>query len=312
MAPLMWAYLALMAAATGASAKAQQKTNKARANVAAEERERRAKAQKATEASAQATSDQYLGMKDREKTRAAEVANLYRREAPTPTTTDAGTRFLATDAPRHSTSTIESIGRAHALSAAEANQRTTAMANLGSFGDAFQESNIAGARNAQDIGTQQGFMQGWQQNVLPALYNKANMAGRQWATASDIMKLAATVMGPYAMGAGKAADAAGSTQGVLDQMAGAPSEFAGKNLFGMGKGLPFSDAALTEVVPTAGRAFIDNGIEDLAIQALNPGLFTPGSIDPLQTQRMRERIIQKQLRGGGLTPEEQRFLGWGY
>jgi hypothetical protein len=237
MEPLTWAYLALLAASTAANAKAQHKTNKARAKVASEERERRSDQQRKAEASAQDTANALVGMKNKERERAAELEATYRQEAPAATTTDAGTRYLSTDAPRQATETIQNIDRARAEAATEANARSKTLANLGAFGDVFQQGMIRAAGNQQDIGMQQGFMEGWQRNVLPQLYMKANTAGRDWATAADIMKLAATVMSFGAMAGGSAASAGAEgaeTATVLDKMQGVPSQFAGKDLFGMG------------------------------------------------------------------------------
>jgi len=163
---------------------------------------------------------------------------LYKpSEAAAPTTDSAGTRFLSTDAPTQSTRTISAIQDEKAKGAQRSSQRATAMAKLGAFGDVMQESGREAGRNAQDIGLSASKLQGWTQNVLPSLYAKANTAGKDWQGAADIMKLAAAVMSFSALaGAGKAGAEAGaenSTRGVLDQMSGTPSQFAGKDLFGM-------------------------------------------------------------------------------
>jgi hypothetical protein len=216
MEPLTWVYLALLAASTAASAKAQQKTNKARAHVAAEDRERRKEQQKEQEAAAMRTQEEYFNQTGKTAEREAELARQFATQAPAAPTTDAGgTRFLDTAAPTSSTETIEGIKGEQAKGAARASQRATSMAQLGAFGDVLRDANLAASRNAQDIGLSASKMQGWTNNVLPALYAKANLAGRDWATTADVMKLAAAVMSYGALsGGGSAATKAFDTSTV--------------------------------------------------------------------------------------------------
>lgn len=239
MDPATWIYLALLAASTASSYQAQRKTDKARAGVAREERIRRKEQQQDAEAAAQRTQEEYFNARNKEEEREAELAQQFQAgPEPAPTTDAAGTRFLSTDAPTQSTRTVQATQAENAKGRARSQQRATSMAQLGAFGDVFRDAGMAAGRNAQDIGLSASKMRGWQQNVLPALYAHANTAGRDWATAADVMKLAATVMSFGALGGADAAAKAGTeattTTGVLDQMSGVPAEFAGKDLFGMG------------------------------------------------------------------------------
>ena len=219
MEPLTWIMLALMAAGTAASAQGQKKTGQARAGVMQEERERRSKQQKEGEASAMNTAEAFARTKAKEEERAAELAASSAKIAP-PTETAGGTKFLGIEAPVSSTQMVEGYKGAQARAQARADQHHAAMGKLSAFGDVMLDNSILAGKNAQDIGQGAGFTQGWQQNVLPALMERANGAGRDWATAGDVMKLAATIMAPFALGqsaAASAAKAAGEAakQGVL-------------------------------------------------------------------------------------------------
>jgi hypothetical protein len=238
MEPLTWVYLALLAASTAASAKAQQKTNKARAKVQAEDTARRKKQQQDAEAAALKTQDSYFNQTSKTAEREAELADMFApKEATAPTTDTSGTRFLSTDAPTGSTRTVEASQQEQAKGRARASQRATSMAQLGAFNDMMRTAGLEAGRNAQDIGISASNLQGWTANVLPALYAKANVAGKDWATAGDVMKLVAAVMAPAALGGAGGATAAGTgagggaaantTSGVLSQMAGTPAEFVG-------------------------------------------------------------------------------------
>jgi hypothetical protein len=229
----LWVYYAVMAASTAANYQAQRKTSEAQAGVMREERKRRSAADKANELSAQKTSDTLTGLKEKEDARAAELADIYQKQAPAPTTDAAGTRFLGTGMPTNSTETIKSTNDETARLMAGVNARGARMGALGAFSDVFNQGNLSAARNAQDIGVNSSLFRGWQQNAMPALLARASEAGRDWSTTADVLKLAASIMGPMAMGKGGADAAAGSTEGVLDQMGGTPKEFAGKDLFGM-------------------------------------------------------------------------------
>ncbi len=216
MEPATWIYLALLAASTAASAQAQHKTNKARAKVQAEDTDRRKQQQKESEAAALRTQQEFFSQKEKTAAREAELAQTFAaKEGPAPITDAASTRFLDTAAPTQSTATIDATQREMARGRAESARDATAKAQLGAFGDVLQQNNLAAGRNAQDIGLSASKMQGWTNNVLPALYAKANLAGRDWATTADVMKLAAAVMSYGALsGGGNAAAKAFDTSTV--------------------------------------------------------------------------------------------------
>jgi len=205
MDPLTWAMLALMVAGTGASAVAQHKTNKERGKVMEEERLRRTAQQKQSEAAAQNTAETYGKTREQEAARAAELATGGAKIA-APVATPQGQKFLGLEAPQSSTLMVEGLKDANARAQAQESAHHAALGKLSAFGDVMLGNNLTAGRNAQDIGQQAGFTQGWQQNVLPALLQKANMAGRDWATAGDVMKLAAAIMSPWALAKGTGAN----------------------------------------------------------------------------------------------------------
>lgn len=202
MDPLTMTYLALMLASTGASYAAQRKTNKARRAVTDEATIRRKREQANQDAAAADTEKATLAMKANEQQRGAELAQQYQHQDAAPTVTDAGTRFSPTAAPIGSTRTIEAIKDQRAKGLAQSNQQGAAQGALQSFGDVMLNTGLRTGRNAQDIARNANFTQGWQQNVMPSLFAKANTAGKDWATTADLLKLAATVMGPYALAKG--------------------------------------------------------------------------------------------------------------
>lgn len=286
----LWVYYAVMAASTAANYQAQRKTSEAQAGVMREERRRRSDADKANELSAQKTSDTLTSLKKDEEARAAELANVYQKQAPAPTSDAAGTRFLATGMPTNSTETINTTKDETARAMDRVNARGAHMGALGAFGDVFNQGNLSAARNAQDIGVNSSLYRGWQQNVMPALLARANEAGRDWSTTADVLKLAAAIMGPAAMGGGGAAGAnadAGSTQGVLDQMGGTPKEFAGKNLFGMQASQPFSPMSVRDATSIGDAANMERwmGLQELGI--------TPDEL--VQPTKDKYEEIQKML-----------------
>jgi hypothetical protein len=285
MEPLTWVYLAMLAASTAANAKAQQKTNRARAKVQSEDTRRRKEQQRESEAAALKTQDAYFNQRNKAEEREAELAQQFAPEAtPTPTSDASGSRFLATSAPTGSTRTVEATQQEMAKGLGRASQRATSRAQLGAFSDAMQASGLEAGRNAQDIGISASNLQGWTQNVLPALYAKANVAGKDWATTADILKLAAAVTSFGAMsgaGAGANAGSNASTATTLDQMSGVPAQFAGKDLFGMGQsfGGGFSGLSGMEtasIADAASRA----GAMDLAELGMTQSDFMPGGNYP--------------------------------
>ena len=231
--PLAWVTLALMAASTAANAAAQRKVDKATSRVMREDRRRRSEHSNLAERLSMENADLYANTPDKEKDREAELAAQYGPSKTTTTTDAAGTRFLDTGSPISSQVTIDETKQQIAEADARTAKRAAADAKLQAFGDVMAGNQIIAGRNAQDIGQSAGFVQGWQNNVMPAQMAAAAGAGRNWATAADVMKLAATIMAPYAMTAAAPANAAANTtSGTLGQMSGVPAEFAGQDLFG--------------------------------------------------------------------------------
>lgn len=292
MDPYTWIYLALLAAGTAANAKAQQKTNQARSKVAAEERDRRKVQQKQAEASAQKTQEMYFDQRGDTAAREAELAQQFQPQAAAPTTDATGTRFLDTAAPTSSTATIEATKDQIAKGQGRATQRAVAQSQLGAFGDVLRNNNLAASRNAQDIGQSANFMQSWQQNVLPALYAKANVAGKDWATAGDIMKLAATVMSVGALsGAGAATEAP-----TAAEISAARFGEAGKLAQGFGAGgtIPFGSSVGLD----AGAALTSAGTVGYGSgEALSRALWKQVRGYDL-TDRERQLLLMKQMAGG--------------
>ena len=195
MDPLTWTMLALMAASTASSYQAQRKTQNATGKVMAEDRRRRGEHSKLAEKLSMENADLYANTPDKEKDRAAELAAQYGPSTTAPTTDAAGTRFLDTGAPISSQVTIDETKQQLAEADARTAKRAGADAKLQAFGDVMSGNQIKAGRNAQDIGQSAGFVQGWQQNVMPAEMERAAGAGRNWATAADIMKLASAIIG---------------------------------------------------------------------------------------------------------------------
>lgn len=280
-----WIYAAIMAASEAANYQAQRKTSEAQAGVMREERRRRSNTDKANELAAQSTADTLTKTKDREAARAAELADIYNKQAPAPTSGPDGTRFLATGTPQNSTQTIDATNDEISRAMGRVNARGSRLGSLGAFGDVFNEGNLAAGRNAQDIGINSSLFRGWQGNVMPALLARAGEAGRSWGTAADALKLAATIMGPFAMGGGGASagasGGANSSAGVLDQMGGVPKEFAGKELFGMGGGQPFSPLSAMEKT-SIGDAAARMNWSDMQQLGITPQEFMQPSKDELE------------------------------
>jgi hypothetical protein len=291
MDPATWIYLALLAASTAASAQGQHKTNKARAKVQAEDTRRRKEQQAQAEAASQKTQQAYFDSKGRQAAREQELAQLYAaKDAPAPTTDAAGTHLVDTAAPTQSTITVQGAQQEMAKGRARAAQRATSQAQIGAFGDVFAESGREAGRNAQDIGLAASKMQGWTQNVLPALYAKANVAGRDWATTGDILKLVSAVYAPYALGSG-AAEGAGEVTAESIQAARFGDAAKLAQGFGAGGSIPFGSAAGLN----AGNALISAG-----------GAASAGS--ELVGGEGLSRALWKQLNGYDLSEAERRAL----
>lgn len=304
MDPATWIYLALLAASTAASAKAQHKTNKARAKVQAEDTRRRKEQQAQAEAAAQRTQEGYFNQTERAAQREQELAQLYApKDAPAPTTDAAGTRLADTAAPTSSTVTIEGAQQEMAKGRARAARRATSIGQLGAFGDAFAEAGRGAARNAQDIALEGSKMAGWTQNVLPALYAKANVAGRDWATTGDILKLVSAIYAPYALGAGGAAEGAGEVTANSIQAARFGDAATMAQGFGAGGAIPFgstygldaASAALTSV--GSGATAAAAGSELVGSEGLSRAFWKQLNGYQL-TEAERRALLMKQMAGG--------------
>lgn len=289
MDPLSWTMLALMAASTASSYMAQRKTDRATGKVLAEDRRRRGEHSKLAEKLSMENADLYANTPDAEKDREAELAAQYGPSKAAPTETVTGTRFLDTAAPITSSVTIDETKNELAKADARTAKRAAADAKLQAFGDVMAGNQITAGRNAQDIGQSAGFVQGWQQNVMPAQMERAAGAGRNWATAADMMKLASAIIAPYALTTAAPANAASTTTaGTLDQMGGIPAQFAGQDLFGMGAGgQPFAALSARETASIADAANKANWM-DLQQLGITPSEF-------MEPSRMQLERIYKML-----------------
>jgi Tfp pilus assembly protein FimT len=205
MDPMTWVMLALMLAGTGAQAQATHKVGKEQNKALAEERERREKRQRENETSAQQSMQLFSGQKEKEAAAAAAREQATRTQLPAPTTDAAGeTRFLDPSAPPSATNVkfaTDTLNRENDYLATRAKLR----AALNSYGDVMQQTGTAATRFGQDIDARNQSIQRFQEYVLPARMRYAGQTGREWSTAGDVMKLAAMVMAPYALGGGGAA-----------------------------------------------------------------------------------------------------------
>jgi len=155
--------------------------------------------------------------------------------------------LLDPGSPPSATSTVDEARDAYAGVDSRLAARAQALGKANSFGSVFQDYGEALGRNAQDIDMNSTSMRNWNQRVLPIQLEAANNSGRQWGTAADVLKLAATVMAPMALGGGGAGNAASAAQ---QEIATARfGDLAGKSLGAFGGGtIPFGSAT------TAGAA----------------------------------------------------------
>lgn len=227
----LWLYMAVMAAGSAAQYKGAEKADKERAKAMAEERRRRGKLTAENEASAEKSKNLFANVRKDEETKAAQTAQSI-AAAPTQVADPGAGRILDPNSPTASTSTVEGAKTALAGVDSQLAKEAQARAAAGAFGGVMGDYGRSIFGNAQDIDMNSASMRNWNQNVLPAQLEYANQSGREWNTAGDVLKLAGTIMAPFALGGG--APASETTEGVLDQMSGMPKEFAGKDLFGMG------------------------------------------------------------------------------
>lgn len=200
MDPLTWAWLALMIGSAGASYAGQKKVGHEREKAMAAAAIQREAQSKRGEAAAKSTADQLLATKDNEKAKAAEIEASYKQpQAVSPAGQQLPTAMLDVNAPKGST-TVQEANRVGGVNRAFNDKQNTLAAKLSAFGDVMLGNQIVAKRNSQDINMAQAALGNYNQYVLPAAMNAANQSGKQWSTAADVMKLAAAVMGPYALG----------------------------------------------------------------------------------------------------------------
>lgn len=212
MNPLLWVMAALMAAGTGAQYQGAKKVDKERTKALIEERMRREKRQRENEATAQQTLKLFDNQAGKEKAAAATREAATRQQVSTPTQDAAGRTLL--DPQSGPTGVNINVAQRHAK---EANDylatRAKMKAALGAYGDVMGQTGAAATRFGQDIDANNQSIRSFQQSVLPMRLEYANQTGREWSTAGDIMKLAAAIMMPYALGAGAGA---GASQAAID------------------------------------------------------------------------------------------------
>jgi hypothetical protein len=240
----LWLYAAIMAAGTGAQYAGQRKVDNERAKAMAEERTRREKLTRENEATADKSRSLFANQRAAETAKAAEIKKEIAPTASHISQAPGSSRILDPASPQASTATVDQARKVFAEGDARRAAHTDALAQAGAFGSVFGDAGRSLARNAQDIDMNTTSMGNWNRNVLPVQLEAANQSGRDWSTAGDVLKLVGSIMAPWALGGGGANAAANSTSGVLDQMSGLPKAFAGRDLFSMGQGLPFSGGAL--------------------------------------------------------------------
>jgi hypothetical protein len=286
MEPLTMIYLALLAAGMGAQYQGQRKVDKATANAMAEERMRRERIGRESEAASKATQDIFAKSTAREAERGEELGEKYKSERHDPTAAGGDAyRLLDIGAPTKSARTIDSA-RAHAGKSKEYTDTIAELrGRLGAFGNVMGESILGARRNAQDIGMNTTSLNNWNQYVLPAQLTAAGQAGRDWSTAGDVMKLAATVIAPWALGTNAAGTAGTAAQQEIAAATSGAGELAGKAVQFWPGGLP-----------TAGTA----GWEAA-------GLAAPSAMGIVADPRLQELLALKRL-GHVLSPDDELFI----
>lgn len=310
MDPMTWVYLALLAASTTASYMGQKKTARAQGRVMEEDRQRRAVREKATQAAADATANEYAQTNAKEAARAAELAQVRQQQpSAAPTQTSGGAKFLDTGVPYGSTKQVDAISRAREQARTESNDKYARQSKVGAFGDVMANSGRSAARNDQSIGLENNLYGGWQSNVLPALLANANTAGKEWSTTADILKLASAVMSFGALsGAGNATNAAANSQaGVLDQMGGVPKTFAGKDLFGTGSMGSFNPLSVREATSIGDAANLVKGM-DMAEFGLPANYFNMSSDLVQPSAEELQRYWQNMDPFGMMKPSQRRHM----
>lgn len=291
----LWIYAALMAASTGANMMAQKKVANERAKAMEEERVRREKLSKENEASAERTKNLFADVQKDQDTRAAELAQKIAPTAHEISTGPAGSRLLDPASPPSATQSVAEASQAFGDSNAKGAAFAQALGKAGSFGSVFGDYSRAAATNAQDIDINSTSMRNWNQNVLPARLEYANGTGREWGTTADVLKLAATIMGPMALGGGGGA-ANAATRGVSDagaQIAGARwGDLAAG--FGAGGSVPFGSMAGIGGTGFAGLV-ADTSAQELQRKVLEYGIQSLSELE-LAKYMQNERYPQVGMR----------------
>lgn len=251
MDPLTWTMIALMLAGTGAQYQATRKVEKENTKALTEERERREKRQRENEATVEQTKQLFDNQKEKEAAAIAAREQATRQQIEAPTQNAEGMTLLD---PQSTPTTLnvgtitDQVGKANQYLATRAKLKSA----LGGYGDVMAANAIDATRLGQDIDARNQSIQRWQEYVLPARMNYAAGTGREWSTAGDVMKLAAMVMAPYALGTGGPGAAADTAAAVsAGGGGGATATGLGAGL-GSGAGAAAQNAAATAAANPAG------------------------------------------------------------
>jgi len=283
----LWLYAAIMAAGTGAQYAGQRKVDNERAKAMAMERERRGKLTRENEATAEQSRQLFANQRAKEAAKAGEIKQEIATTPSHISTEPAGSRILDPASPPSSTATVDQARKVFAEGDARRAGYTDALANAGAFGAVFGDNSRSLARNAQDIDINTTSMGNWNRNVLPVQLEAANQSGRAWSTTGDVLKLIGSIMAPYALGGGGAANA------TSEIGAARFGDFASRTFGGVGGGsIPFGSAAGMEAAGLAGA-----GAGLVGSEELSRAMWKQLNGYPL-SQRDRTLLLGNQLGGG--------------
>lgn len=284
MDPLTWAYLALLIGGTAAQQQAVKKTDNERSKAMMEERLLRDQKDKDSQQAVQSTQDLLTQEKSKEAAKAAELAAQYKAPAATVGVTPppGQASSLSIVPPGTSQRTIDATNTSLANAKGYTDSLAEMRAKLDAYGSVMGDASQQVGRNAQDIGRNARAVQQFQSWVLPATLAAAEQSGRQWSTAGDVMKLAAAVIGPSALGGGGAANSAGSTVGNTVPSVTSRSIEAAQNpwlnagskmmttMRGIGSGYGAASDFGSAVAPAAGIAggYAESAGQNAILQAL--------------------------------------------
>lgn len=275
----LWVYAAIMAAGQGAHMAGQRKVDNERAKAMAEERMRREKLTRENEATAEQSRQLFANQRAKEAAKAGEIKQEIATAPSHISTAPTSSRILDPASPPSSTATVDQARKVFAEGDARRASYTDALANAGAFGAVFGDNSRSLSRNAQDIDINTTSMRNWNQNVLPVKLEAANQSGREWSTTGDVLKLIGSIMAPYALGGGGAANA------TSEIGAARFGDFASRTFGGVGGGsIPFGSTAGMEAAGLAGAGAGLVGSEELS------------------------RAMWKQINGIPMTEAERRFI----